>query len=291
MYPPYDWTDVAKLNFSNPELRIAMIGDMKFWLTEVNVDGFRCDEAGDVPTNFWETANKELRKVKPIFMLAEAEKYELLENAFEMQYGWEGHHIMNEMAKGKKTVKDWDAYMQKIDTLLQEDDFNMNFTSNHDENSWNGTVQERMGAAAEAFAAMSYTIPGMPLIYNGQEFDLDKRLAFFEKDTITHTKGKFYSFYEKMNNLKAQTDALDGGKKAAKYSRITTSADEQVLAFDRTKNGDTLVFIANLSPNKITAKMEYFGEFTNYMDQQKVDLSETTSMDLTPWEYKILLKK
>ena len=178
MIAPFDWTDVAELDFTNKNLRQAMIEDMKYWLTEFNIDGFRCDVAGEVPTDFWNEATFALKKIKPVFMLAEAEKPELQVAAFDMGYGWEAHHILNGIAKGEMTVKNWDNYLIKNDSLNAKDDINMNFTSNHDENSWNGTEYERMGDAVEVFAAMTYTIPGMPLIYNGQEYDLKKRLKF-----------------------------------------------------------------------------------------------------------------
>ncbi|MEE2771503.1 MAG: alpha-amylase family glycosyl hydrolase, partial [Bacteroidota bacterium] len=174
---PWGWTDVADLNFDNEGLREAMKQEMLFWVKEHNIDGYRADAAHSVPTDFWEDVSADLREVKPVFMLAEAESpKDLFHNAFEMGYNWEGHHLMNEIAQGKKTAKDWDDYMKKIDTTFEDDDYLMNFITNHDENSWAGTVKERMGDASEAMLAMSYTIPGMPLIYSGQEYDMDKRL-------------------------------------------------------------------------------------------------------------------
>lgn len=94
--------------------------------------------------------------------------------------------------------RDWDDYMKRKMERYQAEDIFMNFTSNHDENSWNGTVFERMGLAAETFAALTYMMPGMPLIYNGQEYNMNKRLKFFEKDTMPTTKGTMYPLYEKL---------------------------------------------------------------------------------------------
>jgi len=187
MIAPFDWSDVAELDYNNKNLRQAMIEEMKYWINEFNIDGFRCDVAAEVPTDFWENAATDLNKIKPVFMLAEAEKPELMKKAFDMQYGWEAHHILNDIAKGKKTVKAFDDYMQKVKDSLQPDDIHMNFASNHDENSWNGTEYERMGNAVETMTVLTYTMPGVPLIYNGQEYDLKKRLKFFEKDTIPQT--------------------------------------------------------------------------------------------------------
>ena len=286
----WGWTDVADLNFDNQEMRKAMIDEMLFWVKEHDVDGFRADAAHSVPTDFWETAAKEIRKVKPVFMLAEAESpKDLFHNAFEMGYNWEGHHLMNSIAKGEKTAKDWDDYMKKIDSIFQDDDYLMNFVTNHDENSWAGTVRERMGDAAEAMLAMSYTLPGMPLIYSGQEYDMDKRLLFFEKDTIPKTKGKVYPLLEKLGELKNTNPALNGGKEAAAYSSVETSAEEKVLAYKREKNGEALYYVANMSKKPVSFTMDIEGDFTEYMTGKEETISKKQAIQFEPWEYKILI--
>lgn len=284
----WDWTDVADLNYDNHEMREEMIKDMLYWVKEEGIDGYRCDVAHQVPVDFWEVASDRLREVKPVFMLAEAEQPELLENAFDMQYAWEGHHLLNEIAQGRKNVEDWDAYIARNDTLLEADDIFMNFTSNHDENSWNGTVFERMGDAAETFAAMTYVIPGMPLIYSGQEYDMDKRLLFFEKDTIIKKKGRFYPLYQKLGKLKNENRALNGGRRSASYERLNTSDDEKMLAFAREKQGDSMIFIANLSAEPLQFTVEAEGSYTDYMSGEKVEIHPETSHNFKPWEYLIL---
>ncbi|MCP9200950.1 alpha-amylase family glycosyl hydrolase [Gramella sp. GC03-9] len=286
----WGWTDVADLNYESEGLRKAMTEDMLFWVREHDIDGFRADVAGEVPTDFWENALAELEKIKPVFMLAESEDKDLFENAFDMGYNWEGHHIMNGLAQGKASAKEWDDYMKKIDTTYQEDDFLMNFVTNHDENSWNGTIRERMGDASEAMVAMSYTIPGMPLIYSGMEYDMDKRLKFFEKDTIPKNKGKMYPILEKLGELKNSNPALHGGKDAASYSDITTSNEEKILAFSREKNGEKLVYIANMDAGDTSFSMELEGSFTNYMSGEKLEITKDQEMQLSGWDYMILLR-
>ena len=288
----WGWTDVADLNFDNKELRKAMIEEMLFWIKEHDVDGFRADAAHSVPTDFWESAAKAIKEEKPVFMLAEAESpKDLFHNAFDMGYNWEGHHIMNSIAKGEKTAQDWDDYMKKIDTTFQEDDYLMNFVTNHDENSWAGTVKERMGEASEAMLALTYTLPGMPLIYSGQEYDMDKRLLFFEKDTIPKTKGKVYPLLEKLGELKNNNVALHGGKEAADYSNVETSSEEQVLAFKREKNGEVLYYIANMTAEPVSFTAEMKGDFQDYMNASDISISESEEMQFKPWEYKILINK
>jgi len=287
---PWGWTDVADLNYDNKDLWNAMKDEMVFWIEKYNVDGFRCDVAGNVPTTFWDYAVPKLREIKPIFMLAESEDKDLFYESFEMGYNWEGHHIMNEMAQGKMNVKNWDTYMAKIDTTYQKDDYLMNFVTNHDENSWNGTVKERMGDAADAMIAFSYTIPGMPLIYSGLEYDLDHRLKFFEKDEIPKAKGENWTLLEQLGELKNNNKALHGAKKAAAYNRLSTSNDENIIAFERVKGEDKVVYIANFSDEKQEFTLDYDGQFKSLIDGKTIELNAQTSYEFEPWQYWVLIQ-
>jgi glycosidase len=285
------WTDVADLNYDNKELRKAMISDMQYWLKNENIDGFRCDVAGSVPLSFWQEAIPQLRKEKDIFMLAEAWEPELLkDHLFDMAYAWEGHHIINEIAKGKKLVSDWDNYIKKVDTVYEKDDILMNFITNHDENSWNGTANKRLGKAKNALLALTYLTPGMPLIYSGQEYGLNHRLKFFEKDSIPKTKGKDWELLQKLVKLKNNNDALNGGKQKASYVRIPTSNDKKILAFKRFKNKDTVVYLANLSKDTVKFTMNLKGKFKDYVNNKKVVFKKDEVFIFYPWENKILIK-
>lgn len=285
----WGWTDVADLNYENKELWEAMTAEMEYWVEKHDVDGFRADVAGEVPTEFWEQAFQKMEEIKPLFLLAESEDKDLFHKAFDMGYNWEGHHIMNSIASGEADVTMWDAYMTKIDTTYQDDDFLMNFITNHDENAWNGTVKERMGDAGETMLAMSYMIPGMPLIYSGQEYGLDHRLLFFEKDSIPKEKGQVWDVMERLGMLKNENPALNGGKNAADYTRLTTSQDEKVLAFSRSKAKNEIVFIANMSDDTVEFDVDHEGEFKDHLTTEEVRLAPDTQIELQPWEYKILL--
>lgn len=286
---PVGWADVADLNYDSKELRKEMVKDMQYWITKEGIDGFRCDVAGSVPTDFWQEAIPQLRAKKDIFMLAEAWEPELLkEGLFDMGYGWDTHHRMNHIAKGEESVKDWNNRMEQIATLYEKDDILMNFVTNHDENSWNGTIQERMGPAAEAFTALSYVAPGMPLIYSGQEFGLNHRLKFFEKDSIPHIKGKEWNLLKKLGALKTTNTALNGGKAAASYTLLDKT--KEALVFLRKKDNKEIVFIANLSKSPIKESIKYEGNFVDYISGEEVQL-RGEEIPLAPWEYKILIKK
>ena len=286
----WGWTDVAHLDYTSKKLYEPMKNEMLYWVKEQGVDGFRCDVADNVPTEFWQYTIPKLKEVKPVFMLMESEKDYLFNGLFDMGYNWKAHHMMNDIAKGKKTVKDWDALVTQMAKDFKKEAFWMNFTSNHDENAWNGTEYERLGDATETFAALSYIMPGMPLIYTGQEYDFNRRLKFFEKDEITKEKGKMYSVYEKLGKLKNTNPALNGGKKAAAYKKIATSADASVLAFERENGKDRVIYIANLTakPQTFTTTLE--GEYANYMTGEKAILANGQKFSFKPWEYWVLIK-
>jgi len=210
--PVPDWSDVIAFDYRNPELRRYMIDAMKFWVRDVGVDGFRCDVAGMVPLDFWETARLELEEVKPVFILAEWESPAAHNRAFDMTYSWDLYRAMNDIAQNKATASAVDSYLQREAGSYPRHAFRMLFTSNHDENSWNGTVFERLGGGVGTFAVLSATLPGMPLVYSGQEAALSKRLEFFEKDQIPWGDYRFQWLYSALLNLKRRNRALWNGE-------------------------------------------------------------------------------
>ncbi len=288
--PVPDWADVVDLDYENKDMREYMINSLKYWVNEADVDGFRCDVAMMVPTGFWEEARVALDSIKPMFMLAEADQPDHLLHAFDMNYGWELHHIMNQITQGKMGTAELDTYFHKNDSLYQPDDIKMNFTSNHDENSWNGTVKERLGNAAELMAVFSYMVPGMPLIYSGQEAGLDKRLAFFEKDTIQWVDSHWRALYTQLNILKNQNKALWTGINGGELTKINTNS-EVVYAFRREKEGDTIIAFFNMSdtiqPFTITSNLKP-ATLANYFTNTKITIEEGTGFTLGPWDYLIL---
>jgi len=291
--PDPDWTDVADLNYDIPEMRKAMIASMDFWLKETNIDGFRCDVAWGVPADFWDAARASFDSIKPVYMLAEDEEHTaFLHHAFQSNYAWELHHLMNDVAKGDKTAADLRNYFTKAKDKYPKGSFPMQFITNHDENSWNGTIDERMGDAADAFAVFSFTVPGIPLIYSGQEAGLNKRLEFFEKDPIDWTVNpQKADFYAKLIKLKQENTALWNGTAGGNIRFIETSAPKTLLAFKRKKGKDEVVVLLNLSDQKLsgTIKMEKTN-FRNYFNNNKTEVDNTTKIIIAPWGYKVFIK-
>ncbi|MFT3737872.1 MAG: alpha-amylase family glycosyl hydrolase [Breznakibacter sp.] len=292
MYGPFDWSDVAQLDYSNIALRKEMTNALAFWVREADIDGFRCDVAGMVPVDFWEDARAELEKVKPVFMLAEDEdKTTLLHKAFNANYAWAFHHLMNKTAHPKDSaflIADWIA---KADTVYPAGAFAMQFTSNHDENSWNGTEYERLGNAVKTYATLAFVAPGMPLVYSGQEAGLKKRLRFFDKDTIAWDDLSMARFYKQLTGLKHQNAALANGSWGGKTNLLTTDQPSRIVAFERTVGRNNVISVFNLSADSVSVALNVAvnGYFTDYFAGQTTSIPST--LTLSPWEFKVFVKQ
>ena len=291
--PVDDWSDVIDINYNNPELRKYMIDALKFWVSECNIDGFRCDVAGMVPTDFWNDARQNLDKIKPVFMLAEAEQTDLHEKAFDMTYAWDFMHIMNDIAQGKKETNQFINHFNEEFKKYSKNDYRMYFTSNHDENSWNGTVFERLGNGAESFAALTFVLPGMPLIYSGQEAGLNKRLAFFEKDTIDWSNLKYQKLYTQLNSLKKEKQVLWNGDFGGEFVIIDNSFTKNVFSFIRKNSTEQILCVFNFCENQQEIQLLsdiINGKYQDYFTNKTIEISKENLIQLKPWDYKILIK-
>lgn len=239
-----EWADVIGLDYSNKELWKAMTAAMAFWVKEVGVDGFRADAASMVPTEFWEQARAQLDKIKPVFMLAEADEPALHAKAFDASYDWTLNGILKKIGKGQAGAAELRAYVSNPPKAYGRDAYRLQFTSNHDINSWEGSDQELYGPAWGALQVLSYTLPGMPLVYNGQEARLDKKLAFFEKDAIDWKNYPLEGFIAGLNALKKQNPALANGA-AGGAVQLLDVGNEQVFAFRRHAGANHVRVIVN----------------------------------------------
>ena len=269
----YDWTDIAKLNYKSEDMRAAMTDALKFWV-EKGIDGFRCDVAMNVPADYWKGAWDELKAINPdLYLLAEGENEWLHECGFDATYAWELHHIFNAMAKGgsetknvagdgtiktdAKGVADLKEYLARDDKNYPAPAMRLMFTSNHDENSWAGTEFERMGDAYRAFATLTFVLPkSQPLIYTGQEIGLDRRLEFFEKDSVKELVdveyGKeFRTYYKNMAAFRHANKALAAGENVAPMVYME-GAPETVFAFAREKEDNKVIGLFNFSAEPAT---------------------------------------
>lgn len=278
MFGPYDWTDVYKFDYSNPGMREAMTDAMSFWVREADVEGFRCDVAGEVPVDFWNALRPKLENLKPdIFMLAEASQPDLEEHAFDMAYNWPMKDLFNRVAAraGQYTYVAPGADHPRVPRSAKPAEilaldkkqrsgqypigsYMMNMITNHDLNSWEGTEFKRLGNLADAFAVLTYTLPGMPLIYTGQEVGMDRPFEFFVKDTAPDfTPNAYTGLYKALNTLKHTRTELAAGTDGGEVVEYPTASDD-ILAFERVaSDGARTLTIVNLgaqtAPLRFTA--------------------------------------
>ena len=285
----FDWTDTRKLNHNNPELRDTMIEQMKFWIRETNIDGFRCDMAHLVTVDFWNPCIRELKKMKNIFMLAEADSAWLHSAGFDATYGWPEFHLMNDIAAGKKKPTDLVAFLQQLDSTFPANAIRLRFTSNHDENSWNKADYATLPGAIHApFAVMTHTLPrSLPMIYSGQEEPVLRAIPFFEKDTIVFQRLGRAAFYKALYQLRKNNKALQPNS-ACDF--IATEQPEQALAFIRyTKEGKVLVLV-NLSGTSVTCQLKdsrLNGKALNIFSNAVETLPVDGNFTLEAWGYRV----
>lgn len=250
-----DWTDVADLDYGRPAMRDEMIRSMRWWLEQAKLDGFRCDVAGFVPYDFWASARDSLVRTKPdVFLLAEWED-PALHASFHATYGWELHHLLNKVAKGEAGQGELGTYLGQQRQRFPAGAFRMFFTSNHDENSWNGSEFERMGANHRAAFVLASTFEGaFPLVYSGQEASNAKRLRFFDKDTIAWGGASLAPFYATLATLKDATPALHNGAWGGTLEWLAHDGGARVVGYSRACAGSAVVVLANFgdAPRTVT---------------------------------------
>lgn len=285
-----DWTDVIQLNFDAPGLCNYQYSAMKYWLDTYAIDGFRCDVAWNVPTKFWDELTKRLREYKPdIYMLAEAEIGEQMLHSFNTCYGWDLLHCFESVAQGRLPANSIDSALNRRILRSPNGSSFLNMTSNHDENSWNGTVFERFGKGAQAFAVLAMTIDGVPLIYNGQEAGLDKRLKFFEPDPIEWKASPMEQFYRTLISLKTSSSALLVG---AATEKLPNTEEQSVYSFIRGKSGEgELLVVTNLGAKDVEVEIgshRLAGEWTDAFSGAAVLYGNSVKLTLRSWDYIVL---
>ena len=296
---PWDWTDTAKLDYANRDVWEAQAAAMEFWIARHAVDGFRCDMAMLVPIGFWQYAAARLRRVKPdLFLLAEAEQRKLFDDGvFDACYGWEMHHLLNDVAQQRVRVTALRDWLRADRGRYPRSAMRLAFTSNHDENSWNGSEFARMGAARGIMAAFTFVVPGgLPLIYTGQEVGYDHSFAFFDRDPIpaeSYRANAYTEFYRRLTELRHANPALAAGGRGGDMVEISNNAEDCLMTFVREVPGNQVVAVMNLSPYAIETDYYtgiYAGMYTDALTGRPSELRGHVVEPMGPWSYRILTR-
>lgn len=290
--PWRDYDDIIDFDYSKPELRKYMTEALKYWVKEFDIDGYRCDVASFMPIEFWENARKEMETVKPIFMLAEAMDKELHRKAFDATYAWELWNVTQNIATQNTSITLLtEGYIAEHISIFPKEGIRMNFTDNHDKNSWEGNQYQNFGESLPAMMVLMTMMDGMPLVYNGQEAGLNRSLQFFEKDPIEWKKHENEVIYTKLFALKHQNQALWNGKWGGEMVRIMNDKTDEVISFVREKNGDKVITIINLSNKEVNVNLDTTfdeGTYKNLFSDEDFKLDKKQNLVMKPWEYLIL---
>lgn len=293
--PPYNWTDVIQINHSNPAQQDAMIDAMKYWITNFDIDGFRADLAHLTPLDFWKKARTSIEPLKPdLFWLAESEEI-LYHEVFDATFTWEWMHSTENFYKGNIHLNSLYNVLAKYETAFPATAYRMYFTSNHDENTWNGTGQEKYGDMLKALTVFGCTWNGLPMIYSGEEIPNQKRLKFFDKDVIEwNDKYELHDFYKTLLALRKNNAALRTADPAVTTFHIITEGGKNIMAFLRKNDHDEVLVFLNLSKEKtgfIIKDQLINGTYTNVFTKANVGLVPDTFIEMQPWDYLLFERK
>jgi glycosidase len=274
--PPLpEWSDVAGLNHQNPELRKYLITMLGYWIKEFDLDGFRCDTASMVPTSFWEEARAALSKTKPdIMMLAEADKPELLTNAFDIDYEWPLMNTLRKVLEKSAPASEVQRTWQDEVKRYPEGALHLNMSDNHDQ----ARSASRYGVpGALAASALIFTLDGVPLIYNGMEVadgTPSGDPALFEKVPIvweSKNRPQVRSVYQSLIHLRKQYPAF----RTDNVQWIHNSTESQLITFLRADDKDEFLVAINLSNRPVHGSVE----LTNEDDFAPVKISGLANSD------------
>lgn len=291
--PWYDWDDIIDFDYEQPELRKYMTEALKFWVSETDIDGYRCDVAGFIPVDFWDNVRVELEAIKPVFMLAEWEDRDMLKNAFDMTYAWTLWNKLREIAKEGKPVGGLIEYMAHDVSTFPRDGYKMTFTDNHDKNSWEGNQYSNFGPALETCIVFATTVNGMPLVYSGQEAGLDRSLRFFDKDTIIWKKHRNEQLYAQLFDLKHKNKALWNGKHGGQMVRVYNDSQDKIISFYREMNENKVLPIFNFSNEtvNVTLNTKFAADtYTELFSKKTYKLQGNDPIELPAWGYIVLYK-
>ncbi len=281
------WTDVIDLNYNNRDMRTAMIAAMRYWVDTADIDGFRCDMAHLVPLDFWVAARQALDTIKPLYWLAECED-PLYFEAFDTTYAWAFMHASSSINRHEPSLN---PVLEQLDIYKSQGSNTQKlfFTSNHDENSWNGTEYEKYGVTAKAWAVFTATWGGLPLVYSGQEIPNHKRLSFFEKDELDWSlqtkQPALHGFYKSLLSIRTQNDAVALGQ----TEMLQTPYHNSIIGFIKKHQNSIVLLLLNISEhNRLSFEISHlllFGTLEQIFSGLRFSFSGQEKFELQAGEY------
>lgn len=285
--PVADWTDVAQLNYGNADLRKEIINVLKYWVDSFGVDGYRCDAADMVPIDFWKQAITELRKDKPVYMLAEGSKPENYDAGFNLTYGWDIYGALKDIYKGIHSAMYMDSAIQRENRKYPAGSKRMYFTTDHDETSWDHTpiyLFKGIQGSEAAFTVMCL-LGGVPLVYNGQEVGDTAKLEIFHKIPINWNENPdLNTFYKTILKLYNQNQVFRTGA----LGDLSLCTPDMII-YSRTSGSQKYLVLVNTRDKHAFFQLPEAMQKSSVKDElsgQNVNLSGTVTFN--PFEYHVV---
>jgi glycosidase len=288
--PGTSWQDVAELNYNNSSMRAEMIKSMKFWISECNIDGFRCDAVDYVPFDFWKQAVDSLKAMpgRNLILLAESGKKESLTAGFQMNYSWDFKTKLQEIfSKGTTAASLISVHNNEINQLISGTS-KLRYITNHDIYAWENSPSKQYvnsDGAVTAFVITAF-MGGVPLICSGQEIGYPSTISFFERNPIDWTTGlEIFSRYKKIMQFRKENSTLISGQ-------LKTFSNNDILAFSHTLDNSQLLVIANVRNAETTLQLATELKNTvwiNVLNLTEIKLNE--SLNMKPFEFLIFKNK
>jgi cyclomaltodextrinase / maltogenic alpha-amylase / neopullulanase len=290
--PNPDWVDVADLDYSKPALREYLKDMMVRWLRDYQLDGFRCDYAAGMPTDFWENLRPELDKARPgVVMLAESDDPAFLRKAFEIDYAWDFYHALNEALGGRAPASGVRETWERAEAKYPRGALRLRFSDNHDQ--LRATAQNGLPAALLA-SAIIYTLDGVPLLYNGMEVgDTTESAApaLFERTPIqwemAERKPQVVPYYQALAAFRRAHPAITRGS----VQWLRNGDEQRVLSFERSGAGESLIVVANLSSQPYNGLVDVpagtYQDITPGLAANGRRAASPSAVFLSPWEFRV----
>ncbi|MBR4238147.1 MAG: alpha-amylase [Prevotella sp.] len=284
---PWEWYDVADLNYDNREMRLAMIDAMKYWICDVGIDGFRCDVADGVPADFWKEAIDTLRQAagkRQILMLAEGKRADNFTAGFDMNYGWDfKDQIVRVFNENQPASLLFDADKAEYDSL-PAGKVKLRFTTNHDHSTEKTPPVEFLSLRGSMAAYVaSVFLHGGALIYGSQEVGYPEPINFFKYVPVDwNANPQTYAEYKQLIKIYNENPEVREGN-------IVPFPHRDVLAFERNLNEDRMLILVNLRDSAITIPTPQ-----PWLNKEAADLRTNSvvalrdSVPLEPFAYFIL---
>jgi len=286
--PGTNWLDVADLNFSNADMRLAMIDAMKYWITTANIDGYRCDYADGVPYDFWKQAIDSLKAIpeKDLIFLAEGNRSDHFTAGFDLNYGWNYYGTIKDVFDGQAATQIYQTHTNEYNAI-PAGKHKLRFTTNHDESAWDATPMELFNGKDGALAASAVTIflGGVPMIYTGQEVGRQNTVPFFTNSPINWSENP--DMLEAYKNMIAFYSASE----AAKQGGITNYSNVDVVCLKKSYNTEEILVIVNIRDNQIDFVLPAELSNTTWKDAiSGDDIPLEVSLALSNYKYLLLHK-